>query len=70
MVRKTRHYKKTPLYLDAYVLQISTEAVENFKTVVGLTKEDVFYQKFNESLSKPYRYNLQYSINAEQMKEL
>ncbi|KAG7335905.1 hypothetical protein KOW79_000598 [Hemibagrus wyckioides] len=35
--------------------KISTEAVENFKTVVGLTKEDVFFQKFNESLSKPYR---------------
>ncbi|KAK3571853.1 hypothetical protein QTP86_020453, partial [Hemibagrus guttatus] len=35
--------------------KISTETVENFKTVVGLTKEDVFYQKFNESLSKPYR---------------
>ncbi|XP_060726456.1 ATP-dependent translocase ABCB1-like [Tachysurus vachellii] len=35
--------------------KISTEAVENFKTVVGLTREDVFYKKFNESLSKPYR---------------
>ncbi|XP_034163847.2 ATP-dependent translocase ABCB1 isoform X1 [Pangasianodon hypophthalmus] len=35
--------------------KISTEAVENFKTVVALTKEDVFFRKFNDSLSKPYR---------------
>ncbi|KAM9489216.1 ATP-dependent translocase ABCB1 isoform 1-T2 [Clarias gariepinus] len=35
--------------------KISTEAVENFKTVVALTKEDVFLHKFTESLSKPYR---------------
>ncbi|XP_072535197.1 ATP-dependent translocase ABCB1-like [Salminus brasiliensis] len=35
--------------------KISTETVENFKTVVALTKEDVFFRKFNDSLSKPYR---------------
>ncbi|KAI5618278.1 multidrug resistance protein 1, partial [Silurus asotus] len=35
--------------------KISTEVVENFKTVVALTREDVFFRKFNESLSKPYR---------------
>ncbi|XP_062847623.1 ATP-dependent translocase ABCB1-like [Trichomycterus rosablanca] len=35
--------------------KISTETVENFRTVVGLTKENVFFQKFNDSLSKPYR---------------
>ncbi|XP_053483597.1 ATP-dependent translocase ABCB1 isoform X1 [Ictalurus furcatus] len=35
--------------------KISTEAVENFKTVVALTKEEAFFQKFNDSLSKPYR---------------
>ncbi|TSK34721.1 Multidrug resistance protein 1B [Bagarius yarrelli] len=35
--------------------KISTETVENFRTVVGLTKEEVFFQKFDESLSKPYR---------------
>uniref|UniRef100_A0AAR2JLM5 ATP-binding cassette sub-family B member 5 n=1 Tax=Pygocentrus nattereri TaxID=42514 RepID=A0AAR2JLM5_PYGNA len=35
--------------------KISTETVENFKTVVALTKEDVFFRKFSESLSRPYR---------------
>uniref|UniRef100_A0A8B9K076 ATP-binding cassette, sub-family B (MDR/TAP), member 5 n=1 Tax=Astyanax mexicanus TaxID=7994 RepID=A0A8B9K076_ASTMX len=35
--------------------RISTETVENFKTVVSLTKEDVFFRKFNDSLNKPYR---------------
>ncbi|XP_037393229.1 ATP-dependent translocase ABCB1-like [Pygocentrus nattereri] len=35
--------------------KISTETVENFKTVVALTKEDIFLCMFNDSLSKPYR---------------
>ncbi|XP_049336162.1 ATP-dependent translocase ABCB1 isoform X3 [Astyanax mexicanus] len=35
--------------------KISTETVENFRTVVALTKEEVFMQKFNESLSEPYK---------------
>uniref|UniRef100_A0A8C1WMX4 Uncharacterized protein n=1 Tax=Cyprinus carpio TaxID=7962 RepID=A0A8C1WMX4_CYPCA len=34
--------------------KISTETVENFRTVVSLTREDVFFHKFIESLSKPY----------------
>uniref|UniRef100_A0AAR2JL92 ABC-type xenobiotic transporter n=1 Tax=Pygocentrus nattereri TaxID=42514 RepID=A0AAR2JL92_PYGNA len=38
--------------------KISTETVENFKTVVALTKEDVFFRKFSESLSRPYRWVL------------
>ncbi|XP_072535196.1 ATP-dependent translocase ABCB1-like isoform X2 [Salminus brasiliensis] len=35
--------------------KISTETVENFKTVVALTREDVFFRKFNDSLELPYR---------------
>ncbi|XP_065102087.2 ATP-dependent translocase ABCB1 [Paramisgurnus dabryanus] len=38
--------------------KISTETVENFRTVVALTREDVFYRKFMDSLSKPYRSSL------------
>ncbi|XP_051576413.1 ATP-dependent translocase ABCB1 isoform X8 [Myxocyprinus asiaticus] len=38
--------------------KISTETVENFKTVVALTLEDNFYNKFIDSLSKPYRSSL------------
>ncbi|XP_057195494.1 ATP-dependent translocase ABCB1 [Triplophysa rosa] len=38
--------------------KISTETVENFRTVVALTREDVFYRKFNDSLSIPYRSSL------------
>uniref|UniRef100_A0A8C1W013 ATP-binding cassette sub-family B member 5 n=1 Tax=Cyprinus carpio TaxID=7962 RepID=A0A8C1W013_CYPCA len=34
--------------------KISTETVENFRTVVALTREDVFFHKFIDSLSKPY----------------
>ncbi|KAL6475849.1 hypothetical protein MHYP_G00143480 [Metynnis hypsauchen] len=35
--------------------KISTETVENFKTVVALTKEDIFFRMFSDNLSKPYR---------------
>ncbi|XP_029444907.1 multidrug resistance protein 1A-like [Rhinatrema bivittatum] len=35
--------------------RISTEAVENIRTVVSLTKEDTFYAKYTESLNGPYR---------------
>uniref|UniRef100_A0A9J7X3U9 ABC-type xenobiotic transporter n=1 Tax=Cyprinus carpio carpio TaxID=630221 RepID=A0A9J7X3U9_CYPCA len=35
--------------------KISTETVENFRTVVALTREDVFFHKFIDSLSKPYQ---------------
>ncbi|XP_077065305.1 ATP-dependent translocase ABCB1 [Siphateles boraxobius] len=38
--------------------KISTETVENFKTVVALTREDVFFRKFIDSLHKPYRSSL------------
>ncbi|XP_051721292.1 ATP-dependent translocase ABCB1 [Ctenopharyngodon idella] len=38
--------------------KISTETVENFRTVVALTREDVFFRKFNDSLIKPYRSSL------------
>ncbi|KAL4646916.1 multidrug resistance protein 1-like isoform X1 [Arapaima gigas] len=35
--------------------KISTETVENFRTVVALTREDVFYHRFTDSLNSPYR---------------
>ncbi|XP_040289642.1 ATP-dependent translocase ABCB1-like [Bufo bufo] len=35
--------------------KISTEVVENIRTVVSLTKEDVFYEKYNASLTGSYR---------------
>ncbi|KAG1939964.1 ATP-dependent translocase ABCB1 [Pimephales promelas] len=38
--------------------KISTETVENFKTVVALTREDVFFRKFIDSLNMPYRSSL------------
>uniref|UniRef100_A0A672KIK7 Multidrug resistance protein 1-like n=1 Tax=Sinocyclocheilus grahami TaxID=75366 RepID=A0A672KIK7_SINGR len=38
--------------------KISTETVENFRTVVSLTREDVFFHKFIDSLSKPYQSSL------------
>ncbi|KAL1259210.1 hypothetical protein QQF64_009787 [Cirrhinus molitorella] len=38
--------------------KISTETVENFKTVVALTREEVFFRKFNDSLSMPYQSSL------------
>lgn len=38
--------------------KISTETVENFKTVVSLTREDVFFRKFMDSLRRPYQSGL------------
>uniref|UniRef100_A0A3B3S2U4 ATP-binding cassette, sub-family B (MDR/TAP), member 5 n=1 Tax=Paramormyrops kingsleyae TaxID=1676925 RepID=A0A3B3S2U4_9TELE len=35
--------------------KISTETVENFRTVVSLSREEVFLQKFKDSLSYPYK---------------
>ncbi|XP_078519788.1 ATP-dependent translocase ABCB1-like isoform X2 [Lissotriton helveticus] len=34
---------------------ISTEAVENIRTVASLTREDTFYERYAASLKKPYR---------------
>ncbi|XP_069835208.1 ATP-dependent translocase ABCB1-like [Dendropsophus ebraccatus] len=34
--------------------RISTESVENIRTVVSLTREETFYDRYNESLSGPY----------------
>ncbi|KAG8552277.1 hypothetical protein GDO81_004465 [Engystomops pustulosus] len=38
--------------------RISTEAVENIRTVVSLTREDAFFEKYNVSLSGPYKDSL------------
>ncbi|XP_065439370.1 ATP-dependent translocase ABCB1-like isoform X3 [Chrysemys picta bellii] len=35
--------------------RISTEAVENIRTVASLTSEDAFYERYNASLNGPYR---------------
>ncbi|NXA54463.1 MDR1 protein, partial [Nothocercus julius] len=38
--------------------RISTESVENIRTVVSLTREDAFYERYITSLSGPYRDSL------------
>ncbi|KAM4030758.1 ATP-dependent translocase ABCB1-like isoform 2-T3 [Anomaloglossus baeobatrachus] len=38
--------------------RISTEAVENIRTVVSLTREQAFFDLYNESLSGPYKDSL------------
>ncbi|XP_043920640.1 ATP-dependent translocase ABCB1-like [Protopterus annectens] len=35
--------------------RISTEAVENIRTLVSLTREETFYKKYSDSLDGPYR---------------
>ncbi|KAM4636210.1 ATP-dependent translocase ABCB1-like [Discoglossus pictus] len=35
--------------------RISTEAVENIRTVVSLTREQAFYERYNASLQGPYK---------------
>uniref|UniRef100_A0A7M4FFK5 Multidrug resistance protein 1-like n=1 Tax=Crocodylus porosus TaxID=8502 RepID=A0A7M4FFK5_CROPO len=35
--------------------RISTEAVENIRTVASLTREEAFFEKYNASLNGPYR---------------
>uniref|UniRef100_A0A8C5PNB0 ATP-binding cassette sub-family B member 5 n=1 Tax=Leptobrachium leishanense TaxID=445787 RepID=A0A8C5PNB0_9ANUR len=35
--------------------RISTEAVENIRTVVSLTREPTFYEQYNQSLEGPYK---------------
>ncbi|XP_063290789.1 ATP-dependent translocase ABCB1-like [Pelobates fuscus] len=51
--------------------RISTEAVENIRTVVSLTREPTFYEKYNSSLEGPYKdsinkaviYGLTYAVS-------
>uniref|UniRef100_A0A3B3S3Y9 ABC transmembrane type-1 domain-containing protein n=1 Tax=Paramormyrops kingsleyae TaxID=1676925 RepID=A0A3B3S3Y9_9TELE len=43
--------------------KISTETVENFRTVVSLSREEVFFQKFKDSLS--YAYNIVSMIHSD-----
>ena len=37
-------------------LQIALEAVENIRTVAGLTKEKHFCEMYEEKLKEPHRY--------------
>uniref|UniRef100_A0A6Q2ZJP2 ABC-type xenobiotic transporter n=1 Tax=Esox lucius TaxID=8010 RepID=A0A6Q2ZJP2_ESOLU len=43
---------------DQGALEQSGKTVENFKTVVALTREDVFFYKFMDSLERPYKNGL------------
>ncbi|XP_038653374.1 ATP-dependent translocase ABCB1 isoform X1 [Scyliorhinus canicula] len=38
--------------------KISTEAVENIRTIVSLTREDAFYERYLGNVDKPYRTSL------------
>uniref|UniRef100_A0A452HTC1 ATP binding cassette subfamily B member 5 n=1 Tax=Gopherus agassizii TaxID=38772 RepID=A0A452HTC1_9SAUR len=38
--------------------RISTEVIENIRTVASLTSEDTFYERYNASLNSPYRDSL------------
>ncbi|XP_078084341.1 ATP-dependent translocase ABCB1-like [Mustelus asterias] len=38
--------------------KISTEAVQNIRTIASLTREDVFYKRYLEHVSKPYSSSL------------
>uniref|UniRef100_A0A4W4FYE0 ABC-type xenobiotic transporter n=1 Tax=Electrophorus electricus TaxID=8005 RepID=A0A4W4FYE0_ELEEL len=42
-------------FKDSSALEMSGKVEGNIRTVVALTKEDVFFGKFKESLRKPYR---------------
>ncbi|XP_044151274.1 ATP-dependent translocase ABCB1-like isoform X2 [Bufo gargarizans] len=56
LIMENQAFKKQKALEEAG--KISTEVVENIRTVVSLTKEDVFYEKYNAILTGSYRNTL------------
>lgn len=45
------------LFPTGFLLQIATEAIENIRTVVSLTREPTFEVLYKENISGPHKYD-------------
>nr|XP_023658307.1 multidrug resistance protein 1-like [Paramormyrops kingsleyae] len=54
-MRPTVSYASTGQNAPEHSGKITTETVENFRTVVSLSQEEVFFQRFKDSLSSSYK---------------